>query len=264
MNRGLAAIAVLLAACGGEAAGSMGTMGVMGVMGAAPEDAGAGAPDPLARPIDAPLALRFAYSLSEEISCSQSFESDGWSAEYELVIEPSGAAQLRVDTGRSHAFGPSVARFQPGTDDETAREQSGSVRTWRGAAAWKGEGFAIAFEPDTAECKTLVSGRGWYMVECEPSAPLALSCVRGTVDALRHAVEEASAKDPDATAEIEIFECTPAFGLPAADELDVPLPDRLPFAEAPGLELEYWRHGIGNLDTPKLRRAAPDVQIDVD
>ncbi|MCK9460759.1 MAG: hypothetical protein M0R80_14060 [Proteobacteria bacterium] len=267
MIRGLAALAALLVACGaGKAPESapMGGMGSTGMMGAAPEDAGAGAPDPLARPIDAPLALRFAYSLSEEISCSQSFESDGWSAKYELVLEPSGAAQLRVDAGRSHAFGPSVARFRPGMDDETTREQSGSVRTWRGAAAWKGEGFAIAFEPDTAECKALVGGRGWYAVECAPSTPLSLACLRGAVAALRHGVEEASAKDPDATVEIEVFECAPAFGLPETGELDVALPDRLPFAEAPGLELEYWRHGIGNLDTPKLRLAAPDAQVDVD
>ena len=227
-------------------------------------DAGDGMDDPLARPTDAPLVLRFSYSLSEELACSQSFESDGWSAKYELVLEPSGAATLDVYADRSHAFGPSMARFQPDMEDEVRREQSGSDRTWRGTVEWIGERFVIAFEPAEAQCKTLVDGKGWYAVECEPSSPLALACARAAVDALPPALLEASAKDPDATEAVQVFECTPPLGLPAAGELDVPLPDALPFAAAPGLELEYWRHGIGNFDEPKLRLAAPDTPVDVD
>jgi len=237
-------------------------MGGGGEVGAA--DAGAETPDPLARPIDAPLVLRFAYSLSEELSCSQSFESDGWSAKYELILDPSGAAAFTLSANRSHAFGSSMARFQPGMDDETSREQSGSDRTWQGTVAWKRARFSVALEPSKAECQTLVDGKGWYAVECEPSAPLAFACVRGTVDALPPAIAEASAKDPDATSPVDVYECRPAFGLPAAGELDVPLPDALPFAALPGLELEYWRHGIGNFDEPKLRLAAPDAPVDVD
>jgi hypothetical protein len=267
MIRGLFAIAALLAACGAGKApepGSAGVMGGRGGSGAAPQDAGAGAPDPLARPIDGPLALRFAYSLSEELACSESFESDGWSAKYELDIEPSGAAQLRVSADRSHAFGPSMARFRPGMDDRTTHEQSGSDRSWRGTIAWRGGGFSAALAPDAAQCKTYVDGKGWYAAECAPSAPLAFACVRKEVDALPPAIAEASASEPDATTPIGVFECAPAFGLPAAAELDVALPGAIPFAAAPGLELEYWRHGIGNLDAPKLRLAAPDAPIDVD
>lgn len=220
-------------------------------MGAASEDAGAPG-DPLAKPTDAPLVLRFAYSLSEELACSQSFESDGWSAKYELVIEPAGAATLSVYAGRSHAFGPSAARFRDDMEDETTREQSGGDRTWRGTAVWKGAGFSVALEPDKAECKKLVQGKGWYLVDCPPSAPLALSCDRATVAAL-------PAGSTDALATAEVFECAPAYGLPAASDLDVPLPDTLPFSPPPGLELEYWRHGIGNLDTPKLRLLPPET-----
>jgi hypothetical protein len=232
-------------------------MGGLGGVGA--PDAGAGKPDPLDKPLDEPLALRFAYSLSEEISCSQSFESDGYSAKYELVIEPSGAAELRVGADRSHAFGSSMARFQPGMDDETTREQSGSDRTWRGTAAWKRARFSVALAPDKAECKTLVAGKGWYLVECPPSKPLALTCVRKTVEALPPLGATAPASAAETPVEVAVFECTPPYGLPAAGDLDVPLPDALPFAEAPGLELEYWRHGIGNFDEPKLRLLPPET-----
>jgi len=230
----------------------------MGGMGAGPEDAGPEPIDPLGRPLDAPLVLRFSYSLSEELSCSQSFESDGWSGKYELVVEPSGAATLGVSSDRSHAFGPSMARFNPGMEDETTREQSGSDRTWRGTVDWKGKGFSVALEPEKAECKTLVAGKGWYLVDCPKSAPLELTCDRETVQALPP-LGATPAGEAETTVEVAVYRCTPPHGLPAAGEIDEPLPDALPLSPAPGLELEYWRHGIGNFDTPKLRLLAPET-----
>jgi hypothetical protein len=242
-------LAALLVACGGGRAAEPAPAVAMGIAGAKGQtDAGAGAPDPMAKPIDAPLVLRFAYSLSEELACSESFQSDGWSAKYELTLDPSGTAALRVDADRSHAFGPSAARFRDDMEDQTTREQSGSSRSWRGTVAWSGEArFEVALEPDEAECKTLVRGRGWYRVDCPPSDALAFACVRGAI------------RVKDAPAEVEVFECAPPYGLPAAGELDVPLPDALPFGAAPGLELEYWRHGIGNLDAPELRLLPPET-----
>jgi len=255
-------LAALLAACGGgEKMGSIpiGGMGSTGGMGAGPEDAGAEPIDPMGRPLDKPLVLRFAYSLSEELSCSQSFESDGWSAKYELVVEPSGAATLGVSSDRSHSFGPSMARFNPGMEDETTREQSGSDRTWRGIVDWKGFGFSVALEPDKAECKSLVAGKGWYLVECPKSAPLQLTCDRETVQALPPLGAATPQGEAETPVEVAVFRCTPPYGLPAAGEIDEPLPDALPFSAAPGLELEYWRHGIGNFDTPKLRLLPPET-----
>jgi len=256
------AVAALVAACGGgkaEEPGAMGGMGGRGTMGAGPEDAGAQPDDPLAEPLDKPLVLRFAFSLSEELSCSQSFESDGWSAKYELVVESSGAATLSVSADSSHAFGPSMARFRDDMEDETTREQSGSDRTWRGTAVWKGRRLSVALEPDKAECKTLVAGKGWYLVECPKSASLALTCDRETVEALPPLGATAPAGVTETLVEVTVFQCTPPYGLPAASDLDVPLPDALPFSAAPGLELEYWRHGIGNFDTPKLRQVPPET-----
>jgi hypothetical protein len=234
-------------------------MGSMGGRGAAPEDAGPAPIDPLAKPIDKPLVLRFAYSLSEELSCSQSFESDGWSGKYELVVEPSGAATFSVGSDQSHAFGPSMARFNSGMEDETNREQSGSDRTWRGTAVWNGRGLSVALEPDKAECKTLVAGKGWYLVECPKSTPLALSCDRETVEALPPLGATTTAEAAETTVGVAVYQCTPPYGLPAAGEIDEPLPAALPFSPAPGLELEYWRHGIGNFDTPKLRLLPPET-----
>jgi hypothetical protein len=262
MRRGLAAIAALVAACGGGQGadpGSAENTGGRGSTGAASADAGA-PNDPLARPIDAPLVLRFAYSLSEELACSESFESDGWSARYELIVEPSGAATLGVSADRSHASGPSAARFRVDMEEQTTREQSGSDRSWRGTAEWRDPArFAIALVPEKAACKTLVRERGWYQTECAPSAPIAITCSRGTVRArpAPGAAPAVAAADPGV--QVEVWECAPPFGLPTAADLDVPLPAALPLAPPPGLELEYWRHGIGNFDEPELRVLPPDA-----
>ena len=249
----------LLAACGGKVAPAMPSTPSAEP---APAIDGGVARDPLAEPLTAPLALRFAYSLEEELSCSQSFESHGASAKYALVLEPSGAATLTVSSDTSSAFGPSDARFRPGGDDETTRSQSGADRTWRGSFTWKGIGFAVALAPDEAACKTLVQGKGWYTAECAPGAPLKLECERKTVRALPP-IGRAADGAAEAGEEVEAFSCAPAFGLPAADAFDAELPAALPFAPAPGLELEYWRHGIGNVDQPKLRRVAPEATGDV-
>ncbi len=256
----LAAIA-LLAACGGKVAPAAPSTSAIEPAPAA--DADAGPADPLAEPLTAPLVLRFAYSLEEELSCSQSFESHGASAKYALVLEPSGAATLTVSSDTSSAFGPSDARFKPGGDDETTRDQSGADRTWRGSFTWKATGFAVALAPEEAACKTLVAGKGWYTAECAPGGPLKLECERKTVRALPPYGRSPAPGAEEAPADVEAFDCAPAFGLPAADAFDALLPEALPFAPAPGLELEYWRHGIGNLDQPKLRRVAPEATEDV-
>lgn len=248
-----------LAGCGGRAvdaaAGAAPAPAAVADAGTEPETT-----DPLARPTAAPLVLVFAYSLSEELACSRSFESDGWSARYELLLEPTGAATLTVSSSRSHAFGPSAARFHPERDAETNRTQSGEERTWRGSFTWRGDGFAVALAPEEAACKTLVAGKGWYVADCGPAPAIAATCARGTVAAL----PEFGAAGAEATIAIEAFACAPAFGLPAPGEVDAALPAALPFAPAPGLELEYWRHGIGNLDAPKLRLAAPDRPVQVE
>jgi hypothetical protein len=255
MSRLLLAIALHGAACGGRAAPPAAVAAAGGDAEPPAADAGP-APDPLGRPTDAPLVLRFAYSLSEELACSESFESDGWSARYEIAIDPSGGATLSVNADRSHAFGPSMARFRDDMEDQARREQSGSDRSWRGVAEWRGDDLDLALAPDTAECKTLVPGKGWYLSECRPSPTLALACRRGAVRAL-------PAGGGATPVDVEVLECAPAYGLPPPGALDVELPDSLPFSPPPGLELEYWRHGIGDFEAPKLRALPPAAADDV-
>jgi hypothetical protein len=252
--------AALLAACGGKIAPPVPSISSEQI---SPAPDGGVTRDPLAEPVDAPLVLRFAYSLEEELSCSQSFENDGASARYELVLEPTGAAELTVRSDTSHAFGPSDARFRPGAEDETTREQSGGDQTWRGSFTWSGIGFSVALAPEEASCKTLVQGKGWYTAACAPAGRLSFACVRKTVKALVPFGKARDGAAPEALEDVEAFECAPAFGLPVGDAFDVELPASLPFAPAPGLELEYWRHGIGNFDRPKLRRVAPESMGDV-
>ena len=127
---------------------------------------------------------------------------------------------------------------------------------------WSGSSFSVALAEEKASCRTLVAHKGWYAAECAPAPPLSFSCTREIVEVFPPFDDAPSVSARGAAVPTEVFACAPPFGLPAEGDLDVELPDELPFTTAPGLELEYYRRGLHDTDTPKLRRVAEDAPID--
>jgi hypothetical protein len=202
--------------------------------------------EPIVAPPSTRLDLRFGYSMSKELSCSLSFESDSTSGNYSLVLEPSGKATLSVEGSVSHSFGSSESRFKPGGLSEMTRDENGSTQTWSGSVDWRKSGFTAELVPNHSECTRLVAHKGWYTVECRPQRSLSLMCRRTTVEAF-------AAQGPARSASsVEVYACTPAVE-PSASNHEIDFPDELLFSPAPGLVLKYWEHAIGNIAKPTLR-----------
>jgi len=76
------------------------------------------------RPALASGVYRLVVSSMNEISCSQSFQTDTQHVGYDLALRADGSAQLDVVVRKTSAFGPSASKFSGGPATRTKTEKT--------------------------------------------------------------------------------------------------------------------------------------------
>ncbi|MGZ3420418.1 MAG: hypothetical protein ACXWUG_07510 [Polyangiales bacterium] len=170
----------------------------------------------------APLPLgkhRFVMSSSHEISCSQSFETDSKHVTFDLAIDETGHATLKIDGTKSTIFGPAEGKFSAGGAKDIHHESHPFSELWTGSARAIAGGVQLDLAKDQLSWK--------------------LACESKRVDA-KPPYEESA--DANATKSVEILSCTPTRHVEERDQKQF---GALLFLPLPGLQSSVHDYGWG-------------------
>jgi hypothetical protein len=179
--------------------------------------------------------LRFAFDVSHEISCSQSFETNSTWGSYVLTLTPPHAATLVFERVESHTFGSS--RFDSAAEPPNHTEKR-STRHFEGTVVQTGSALTVTLSRAKTDCAEGESCTGTLTLAC---------------DAAKADVVTFDAKGKHVT-QHPIVRCSPGYGLPI--ELDKGgWKGELAFADDSGFYLDYPEYGP--MEHPPELRPAP-------
>ncbi len=131
------------------------------------------------------LVYQAVASISHEHSCSQSFESSSYRANFTLSVDANGAARLTLDADDAYTFGPSPGRYRSGDHQFDHRNQP-SKSAWHGTATRSGGGLALHLVADGGDSPILIKCRvapidvgEWWQDKSLPTRTKALLCDGG-------------------------------------------------------------------------------------
>ncbi|MEO7096284.1 MAG: hypothetical protein ABI175_23700 [Polyangiales bacterium] len=180
--------------------------------------------------IDGARTLRFAFAVSHEMSCSQSFETESTMGMYVLTLTPPHAATLVLTRVESETFGSS--RFAgPGSADPPSHTERRFVTSFEGTVAQQGNELSLTLHRLAAECAGAGAKEG---ASC--AAPLELSCKDSLASVVTFDDKGKHVSDR------AIVRCTPGYGL-SAKLAEGGWKGGLAFAEGGGMFLDYEEYG---------------------
>ena len=144
-----------------------------------------------AAPIDAPEHHVMRFGVSNEHSCSMSWETTSEWGSYELTLTPPHGVRLVYESNDETRFGE-AGKLSSGT----LYDRHADWRAYEGTVGRVGSELHLELHPSTSECAS------------KPCAPLSLVCVSAKVDVVSYDDAGKHVRSIDA------LRCTPAFGLP--------------------------------------------------
>ncbi len=175
-------------------------------------------------PVGAPHAWRFAFDVSHEISCSQSFETESTYGSYALAITPPHAATLTFESAHTTTFGSNQfdLKAPPPTRNETRTKTE-----FEGTVARDGDKLSFVFQRKSSECAKTTGPCGEV---------LAFTCAEASASIVSYdgAGKHLTTKPT--------FSCHTTYGMPM--ELDeVGWKGGLVFGDGNGFFLDYVEYG---------------------